>query len=190
MYKAMIFIVLAFCLFAHGQYNEKTTVFKTTDFRADSTKYTEMFSLADYENPFITVKVNDTTSAGYASDSVNFWIGLQYGRITKNYLGQKDTLWVNPINVIDTVRFAAANFRLPTSSIVGDTLEALAICTTYVSGFATLTRALTPYRYPLARFQYRGVTGNKKTAFLRLETELTQCKYTRVNIGQENQPNE
>lgn len=171
-------------------YNWKTTIFKFKTFRADSTKYTPAFNLSDNENFFVIARVNDTTQAGYASDSVNFYYGIQYGRITVDYNGAKDTSWSNPWIVIDTVRFAAANFKTPTSNSTVDTLQPLAIDTGDVSGLAENIRSIQPYRYQLARIVTVGVTGNKKAAFLRYEVEIGQCLYSRVNIGQSNQPNE
>jgi hypothetical protein len=192
MFKKISILAILFLVFIVNaeSYNWKSTIFKFKTFRADSTKYTPTFSLSDNENFFVVARVNDTTQAGYASDSVNFYYGIQYGRITVDYQGNKDTSWSNPWTVIDTVRFAAANFKTPTSNSTVDTLQPLAIDTGDVSGLAENIRSIQPYRYQLARIVTVGVTGNKKASYLRYEVEIGQCLYSRVNIGQSNQPNE
>lgn len=171
-------------------YNTKTYVTKIKDFRADSLKFTDPFPLGDNEGLGVTVYANDTSAAGFASDSIVAYWGLQYGRITTNYLDQADTMWVEPTKVIDTFRLATANIKTSNSFTTVDTLDPLAICTTHVSGLAYQSRIIQPYRYPIARIKIKGATGNELTSFLRLKIEVHQPMYTRVNIGQSNQPND
>jgi hypothetical protein len=94
---------------ASGQpYNVTKSVTKIYDFKADSLKLTNPFNLGDNEGLRVTIYANDTSSAGYASDSIVAYWGLQYGDVTTNYLDQKDTMWVEPTKVIDTFRMATA----------------------------------------------------------------------------------
>lgn len=183
-------LILCIGLKAQPPFNTITKQTKIYDFKADSLKSTDLFYLGDNEGLQVTVFANDTSAAGYASDSINAYWGLQYGRITTNYLDQKDTLWIEPMTVIDTFRMAAANIKTANSFTTTDTLNPLAICTTYVSGLAYQSRNIQPYRYPIARIRIKGVTGNELTSFLRLRIDVSQPKYTRVDIGQSNQPND
>jgi hypothetical protein len=176
---------------ASGQpYNVTKSVTKIYDFKADSLKLTNPFNLGDNEGLRVTIYANDTSSAGYASDSIVAYWGLQYGDVTTNYLDQKDTMWVEPTKVIDTFRMATANIKAANTFTTVDTLDPLAICTTHVSGLAYQSRVIQPYRYPIARIKIKGATGNELTSFLRLRIEVSQPKYNRVDIGQTNQPNE
>lgn len=189
MYKLIVSILL-FVFAASAQHNIKQTLFKINDFKADSLKYTPVFNLSDYENIKLSLRINDTSAAGFASDSVNCYWGIQYGEVTVNYADVKDTEWVNPMFVVDSCRFDAANFVTSTSTSTSDTLDPLAICTTYVSGLAIQSRMYQPYRMPIARLWIKGVTGNELTSFLRTQFLVTQCKYSRVDIGQTNQPDD
>ncbi|HET8685712.1 MAG TPA: hypothetical protein VFM18_03485 [Methanosarcina sp.] len=176
------------------QYHNLTTLLhiqkKIYDFKADSLKSTDPFPLGDNEGLCVTIYANDTSAAGYASDSIVAYWGLQYGRITTNYLDQKDTLWVEPTKVIDTFRMATANIKAANTFSTTDTLDPLAICTTHVSGLAYQSRIIQPYRYPVARIRIKGNTGNELTSFLRLRIDISQPKYTRVDAGQTKQPDD
>lgn len=47
--------------------------------QADSSRYSGWLNLSDKEDIAVVVKVDDTTSDGFASDSINFIIGYQVG---------------------------------------------------------------------------------------------------------------
>lgn len=185
-----LLLLLVFSLAISQPYNTVTYSTKIYNFKADSLKYTDPFPLGDNEGLRVTIYANDTSAAGYASDSIVAYWGLQYGDITTNYLDQKDTMWIEPTKVIDTFRLAAANIKTVNTWTTVDTLDPLAICTTHVSGLAYQSRIIQPYRYPIARVKIKGAAGNELTSFLRLRINISQPKYTRVDAGQTKQPDD
>lgn len=138
-----------------------------TAFRADSLKYSRARALSAYENLRIDVWAQDTSSAGYASDSISFTWGIQMGHAYDSQ-AVRCTLWVQP-------RVCADSFRL-SSAIKKDTFAVIDtngsyyvfknIVDTSKSDYARQSCSLTPNWDVLFRTWYKGATGNKKNRFL------------------------
>lgn len=148
--KSMLFgILCASSLFAfdrlqnwHG-YNDTMLVWLA---KQDTTAYTAPFRLSDFNNFRLVVGADDTSSAGFASDSIHFVWGYQSGCEIQNSSGNRDTVWDNAIFVVDTFRVTHLG-TIDTAQVdsAGQPGKNLAyIDTGYVSGYATQSRLIQP----------------------------------------------
>jgi hypothetical protein len=169
-------------------YNVKTTSFSFSDFKADSMKQGPLLNISDNENIEILTKVNDTSAAGFKTDSIKFVIGYQRGCITTNASGLQDTAWLRPSRLIDTIDALDTLNWQAAGSLVGDTLLAKALDTAYVTGFITNEKTFTAFWSPIARIWVKGLTGNKKTSPLKIEIDVIRRKYSNVDISTGRQP--
>lgn len=148
---------------------------KITDFRADSLKYSKTFLLSQYENTRIRVVFNDSSSAGYASDSVKFYYFVQFGSPILNASGKLDTAWNNNPIIIDTVdMLTAGNFVQQYSSLLNDgtfTEAMKVIDTVYTTGYATNSHCFPLFWDVFCRVGVKGLTGNNKDSFIKLRID-------------------
>lgn len=125
--------------------------------------YTKAFNLSDYEDVRAIMMVDDTTAAGFASDSVNFIWGYQTGNQVINASGAFDTIWDARVT-IDTV--ATASFGTwaiegtigPSGALTRS--ESKVVDTTMVTGYAVQSKIFVPQWDMFNRYWIQGVTGN------------------------------
>lgn len=133
-----------------------------TTFNSTETAYTKAFDLGSYENTSIIVYVNDTTSTGFASDSINFAVGYSTGVPTLNSSGMADTAW-SPLIYLDTLVSDSLG-KVPggyTDSDLNGYRNSGWIDTLNVTGWAYQCIPVVPIWDPLIRYGVTGLTGNK-----------------------------
>ena len=169
----MILLMAVFFVFGYENYNGWDVSYGISDtLGAGEYSYTAASRLSQYEDIRVIVKCDDTTTAGFASDSVAIEYGYQTGTVTLNSAGNKDTLWDDLI-VIDTMLdsdFGTVGSGTVASSGVlthtwggADTLS--------VSGYATQSRWFVPEWDFLIRFFVKGLAGNNADDNLELYLE-------------------
>jgi hypothetical protein len=177
----VLFLIPLLCSIALAQFN--TTGYRDTvlvnGFQGTGTGSTKAMELSQYENMRLSALANDTSAAGYASDSIKFRWGMQFGVPIMNSSGKLDTTWQEKIE-IDTFDIkTAVNLVAPTYTI--DSLGNFKICkkfidTTNVTGYAVQSRdILLPPWSPIFRFWYIGLTGNKVSiSYVKLMFAITR----------------
>lgn len=172
MIKIIVFIALAFFVVNAERYGDLNwtgygDTCTITAFRADSLKYSRARALSAYENLRIDVWAQDTSSAGYASDSISFTWGIQVGHAYDS-VGTRCTLWLRPRMLADSFRLATA-IKKDTFTIV-DTNGLFWVYKNVVdtskTDYARQSANLTPNWDVLFRTWYKGATGNKINRFL------------------------
>lgn len=148
-------------------------------------KYSKVYSLSQYENVRIDVQANDTSSAGFVSDSIKFGWWVETGRFTYNSTGRWDTAWtiMTPL-ALDTFDITtAANMTVTAIPLqVDGTFETVVkkIDTLSVSGVAYMTKQFSPEWDVLFRIGHKGLTGNKGESPLWLRDVVYRRVYQRV----------
>jgi hypothetical protein len=140
--------------------------------------------LSDGENARVVVLVNDTSSAGFASDSVNVRWGFQTGMIVFNASGSRDTAWDERV-VVDTLvtaSFGSSSVAVHGSDGIITRTWSKRADTTYVSGFAYQSRLVVPEWDVVVRLWFEGITGNKQGKPLRLGGVIGRREYTQVRL--------
>ncbi|MBN1294374.1 MAG: hypothetical protein JXB48_21235 [Candidatus Latescibacteria bacterium] len=174
-------VVSAICQYNYSGYKDTAGVI---DFNADSSGFTKALELSQYENMRVSVMANDTSSSGYASDSIFFQWGIQLGDVVINSSGIRDTTWLEKI-LVDTFDIATSgNLVVPvkTPDSLGYCGQAkLFIDTSNVTGYAVQNRAVFPYWSPVFRFWYSGLTGNITGSYVRLIFAQTRRLYNYVH---------
>jgi hypothetical protein len=156
---------------------------RVASFKADTVRYGTPIIVSDFENPFIIIKANDTSSAGYGSDSIAFMVLWQRGYETTNSVGNKDTAWQTPAIFIDSFVVASGNFYAIASTVSPDSAVPKSIDSAKVSGYITMTRSIITEYSPIGRPVFIGTAGNDKTRFLDFTYDIGQRKYVRVDVG-------
>jgi hypothetical protein len=133
---------------------------------------TKCFQLSEYEDIRLLVKVNDTSSAAYSTDSVSFIVGYQTGVEVLNGSNLRDTLFGSKI-ILDTV--SASEFGTVAEGLSASdgsiTLARGGFDTLSVTGFATGTYWFVPEWDGLIRFWVKGLAANNKGSALKLFLE-------------------
>ena len=158
----MVLLVSVFFCFGYENYGGWDESYAISDtLGAGEIEYTAASRLSQYEDIRVIVKADDSTEAGFASDSVAIEYGYQTGTLTLNSSGEKDTLWDDLI-VLDTM--LSSDFGTVGSGLVAssgalthtwggaDTLS--------VTGYATQSRWFVPEWDFLIRFYVKGLAGN------------------------------
>lgn len=134
--------------------------------------YTKVYPLSDYEDMRVIVKVNDSTAAGFGSDSVSFIFGYQTGIEVLNGSGLRDTCWDDRINIDTLTRSGFGIVGSGTTNSDGTVNRVWAGSDTLsVTGFATKSRWIVPEWDGLVRLWVQGLAANKKGARLVLLLE-------------------
>jgi hypothetical protein len=166
--KILAFFVL--CLVVVGFSQENWTGYRDTSaihgFKADTTCRSKVFPLSVYEHTTVAVFFNDTTAAGFASDSAVFSYGYELGIPCLRTTGVVDTAWSPTVYVAS---LTAAAIGLTTSGTADSTLTTTRINawadTTQVTGWAyTFTQIVPEGGAPLIRYVLTGGVGNCNTA--------------------------
>jgi len=172
-------LLIGLTVLVSAQLNMRTLEYDVTNFRADSTYTSAWASMIDYENVDVTVLINDTTSAGYTSDSIAVKYAIQYGSPYKNYLGVVTTAHIGPPHFLDSLRATSGRW-VTNSTWLGfgvDSFPETQLDTTVDLGYALNKKYLQPYVNPMFRIILIGLTGNNKDAFLRVRIVITQRKW-------------
>jgi len=120
---------------------------------------------------------NDTSSAGFASDSINFSWGYQTFTKCYNALGNTDTCW-SPRVTVDTM--STANLGVLTLLSLSDgvaTSPSGSSDTLSCSGYAVQSRAFAPEWDVYMILWAQGITGNKTAAPLDLQFTVIRRIY-------------
>lgn len=148
----------------------------TDTLQADTIKYTAALSLTDGENIRVLCKVDDTTSAGFASDSISFVFGYQTGTITLDSTTDTsladsyklDTMWCERV-ILDT--FSVDSFNVDSVWTTGTdgaiTSYANHPDTAHVEGWAVISRCFYPEWDEIIRYWAKGLAANKAGEKLR-----------------------
>lgn len=186
MNKSFVFMLLLFSLAISQSFNYAgidTSII--TGFKGDTTIYSKVYNLSQYENVRIDVQANDTSSNGFASDSIKFGWWVETGRFTYNSTGRWDTAWtvLTPLS-LDTFDIATtANMVVSAITLQTDgTFETVnkKIDTLSVSGVAYMTKQFSPEWDVLFRIGHKGVTGNRVTSQIWLRDVVYRRVYQRV----------
>lgn len=172
----------AFLSYGQSNYNGWLDTSGITDtLAADSIAYSSSFQLSRHEDIRLLVKVDDTTSAGFAADSVQLRYGYQTGHATLNGSGLRDTAW-DELIILDTL--SSDNFGSTTEGSVafdGTLTRAWGgVDTTNVAGYAYQSRWFVPEWDVYIRFFVYGMAGNNADAALLFYFELKRRLYVHV----------
>lgn len=133
---------------------------------------TKCFQLSDFEDIRLIVKVNDTATAGFKSDSVGLIVGFQTGIEVLNGNGARDTCFEGRV-ILDTL--LASEFGAVAEGLSGPdgsiTILRGGADTSSVTGFATASYWFVPEWDGLIRFWVKGLSSNEKTNALKLFLE-------------------
>lgn len=162
--KKLIFgLLLAWgaCFGQSWNYTGWLDTLSDTGFIADTTIYFGALPLSQYEDIALVVMADDTTSDGFASDSIGFYYGYQVGYPVLNSSEGKDTAWSERI-VIDTMLTDSLGVEnLATTDAVGAITATLSNTDTLsVSGYATQCRWFVPRWGVVIRFWVTGLASN------------------------------
>ena len=137
-------------------------------FRADSVWLSSVMPLARYEASVVTVMLDDTGSAGAASDSIVVEWGIQTGHEVLDSADGRDTLWGQFILVMDTCD--AGGTVGPSDAVVGAdgsySHVTKTIDTSSVAGYICQSRQIVPNSDQFLRVRLEGLTGNNGDSFL------------------------
>lgn len=144
---------------------------------ADSLQYTQWFVLSGFEEALrVVFKVDDTTSAGFSSDSFAVVCGYQTGTVcldTNESIDSADTCisFLVPVDTILTDSLGMLGNTAGTQSLVSDTLSC--------DGWAVLPRYINPDWDNYIRFWMYGDAGTCKTA-IKASVDLQRRQYINV----------
>ena len=160
-------LLLAGMVAAQYNYSGYRDTVAVSGFQSNGTGVTRAFELSRYEDLRVFALANDSSEAGYASDSIHFHWGIETGDIVINTSGKRDTTWLTRF-VVDTFDIlTAANLVEPykvISNAGAVTKTTLFIDTVNVTGWAVQDRlpfgSLTDVWAPIFRFWYAGLGSN------------------------------
>jgi hypothetical protein len=150
----------------YGGYGDTATINGVVK---DSVKWSPWFKLSIYENCRIVLCANDTTAAGFKSDSVNLSYGWQTGGLMLNSNRRLDTIpdanrilfdtltLRDTTKMINGVGFVAAVDK--STGII--TYQSRVVDTGSVTGFACQSQSFSPDWNVYIRFFVKGESGTK-----------------------------
>lgn len=172
-------LLLIIACFAMAEKSDNWTGWKDTawidSFSGTILKYSKKsMSLTDYDMVRLIAEVADTTTAGFASDSVAFQWGYQTfslcydSGLTAN--PDIDTCF-SPRVVVDTIKTAyygslSTIYTLDANGIAASPMRQ--VDTTGTPGFAVQSRTFAPEWDTFYRIWVKGLTGNKTGRYLKL----------------------
>lgn len=184
--KTFLF-VLASVAVSFGQFNfsgYKDTV-AVAGFKGTATGTTRAFELSRYEDLRVSAMANDTVEPGYDSDSAHFFWGVQVGDIVINTSGRRDTTWLDKF-IVDTFNILTAGNLVPPAYTLDSASLAphrVFIDTLNVTGFAIQSRRINPPSWPIFRFFYTGLAGNRvSSSCVVLVFSVSYKLYSNVHI--------
>lgn len=177
-------VVVVSCVGAQNlNYNGWADTGTFVTFRADSLKYSAVYSLSGFENFRIDMMADDTGSAGFGSDSVKLQWGIQTGRPEINRNGKLDTGWSQRL-VVDTLgKDSVGLFRMGQLMVLGAdgsfSFNFRSIDTVSLTKYILQSRAFAPEWDVLVRVWAKGLTGNKVGGWVKAHYAV----YRRVASG-------
>lgn len=123
---------------------------------------TNSWSMTDYNGIRLVFMANDTSSAGFASDSIAVRWGYQSFCFCQNSAGAMDTC-LSPRVVVDTMKTCSLGV-MAVSTLDGNSIAkaiGMQSDTAFCTGFATQSRAVFPEWNMNYRLWAQGITGNK-----------------------------
>lgn len=158
-----------------------------TGFKADSLKYGNVAAVTGSVLNALVAMANDTSSAGYASDSINFTYGYRLGTIVLNSSNKPDTAWGHRVIVgtfaTDTSKIINATRTTTTDSLTGAELPVPGrYDTSNVTGYAVASSPLSTFTAQLIQPWAKGGTGNKIGAYVKLKLLLLQYLYVPTRV--------
>jgi len=141
-----------------------------------------LFQLSEHENIRIIAQVNDTSSVGFASDSIGVIWGYQTFSRCLNSSGTLDTCY-SPRVVVDTLltdSLGIMNLQTLEDGIA--TTPSHQIDTLSCSGFAVQSRAFTPEWDVYMRIWALGIAGNVTGSPLSLQFTVIRRIYSSTRL--------
>ncbi len=161
--------------------NEHTTGYQNLDtlesFNADSMVYTKWFNMSGLSYMRVDMYCRDTSTAGFADDSINFKWGVQTGHLTLNADGDRDTLANKALLLCDSMNMYSATFLDQEYDIIaGSAYDQIGniVDTLSVSGFCSQSHNPSPEYDVYIRGWAKGGTGNETVSFLDLRFLIIQ----------------
>jgi len=159
----VFFLVLFVVSVAFGQignwggYGDTSAV---TGLRADSTKYSKVFQLSQFEDVACVLKCDDTSSSGFASDSLAIAYGYQLGYPVYDSGGSRDTLWWLLVTLDTVVTDSLGTKNTGSVDSDGALTDYLGqVDTTSVTGYACQASWYVPEWAPIIRYWATGLSG-------------------------------
>lgn len=140
-----------------------------TDFDTDSLKYSKWYDLGRFEDIGCALKVDDSGSAGFGSDSIVIAWGYQLGIPIYDSAGTKDTLaWIR-VELDSMLTDSLGKMKGASVDSAGNLVRFMQdVDTASVSGWAVQWSWFVPEWAPLIRYYAQGGTGNNKSEALEL----------------------
>ena len=179
MKKLLLLLLLCANVFAAKNWFSDTVNFVDT-LENNEYEYGKAVELSDGEDIRLVFLVDDTSEAGFGSDSVNLEWGFQTGTVVYNANGLLDTAWDARI-IVDTM--VTGSYALALTDGKVDSSGALARTwakeadTANVTGFAVQSRWIVPEWDVLYRPFAKGITGNKLASALKATMTLARRRY-------------
>lgn len=150
----------------------------------DTLKFTKAFKLSQFENLTVNVLTNDTTSAGFASDSVGVRWGYQLLSPCSS-TSSIDTCFDQQIFKVDsilTANFGAYTARIGTYGPDGTITRTDGLVDTLgPTGYATQKRNISGLEWDVyIRFWVKGIGNNKKTTAVPVKFNVLRRPYQAV----------
>ena len=173
-----------YCFSAPLVINNDTTLFWS--FKADSLKYGNVAEMTSASFNTICIGANDTNSSVYATDSIKFDYGVQFGSIVVNSLVKNDTAWSTffYLGRFSTIPSdTAGKWVTPTNWITVDSTGSTGnrsgvMDSSSVTGYAYTSAPFDqPYSCEFVRPWIKGVSGNRVGGWVKVRTQLKQLKY-------------
>jgi len=144
-------------------------------FKGDTLVYSKTFELSKHEHSTIIVLCNDTTSAGYANDSVAFLYGYQLGvPVLSRGAGARDTAW-SPMVVVDSITALGQTSAWQQDSLLATRKRRGWADTSNVDGWAyTYSQIVPEGGAPLIRVFLRGLAKNKKAVSVAAVVQISR----------------
>ena len=149
----------------------------------DTIKYSKVMRLSDLEDCRVIVRANDTSNAGFKTDSMAIEWGYQTLCPCKNSSNADDTC-VDQRVAVDTLdSLAMANFAGAVGSVAGDgtiTRSTRIADTLMCAGYAVQSRWLPTEWDVYVRFWVKGIGKNKKTVAVPCKIDFQRRQYINV----------
>ena len=172
-------------------YGDTTQSYTFSSFRSDSLKFSKNFPLSAWENARVDIIFDDTSSAGFASDSCKFAWGFQTGHKVEI----DDTLYYAydipyPVDTVDLVG-STNMYDHDELAVIGYVQDTVTLLNTSVPfavdtgvGGATLkavqSRNIVPQWDEVFRIWLKGLTGNKVGSYVEVEANVRRRRYSNV----------
>ena len=137
-----------------------------------------IFALTDYDAVRIIAQVDDTTSDGFASDSVNIRWGYQTFSLCKNSAGAVDTCY-DPRIVVDTISTDSFGVMSVYSTDADGIAASVSrqVDTLHCAGYAIQSRTFSPEWNTYIKVWVEGLTGNLTAAPLKIRFTIVRRIY-------------